>query len=228
MDRTAFTAMGLLALAASSCLASVSYTNDFQEGAGPEWSARHIDDAPLAGQRILGQFSNDEVVLTLASARAGELVRLAFDFCAIRTWDGEAGGGGPGPDTFSVEIINGPKLLQSTFSVGDPESRHRMSYAPEGTGLVTSRYGAIANNSLGYGWADGVLDATWRLSFSFLVPEDGLAIRFSASGLQNIEDESWGLDNVQVESVVIPSPGTLVLAGAGLAFIGQRKRAQAA
>ncbi len=41
-------------------------------------------------------------------------------------------------------------------------------------------------------------DSVYRLNFSFPHSGDSLVLHFSASNLQGIEDESWGLDNVNI------------------------------
>ncbi len=228
MERTLVRALIASAVCAGHAFADVNYSNNFQSGiAGPEWSHRHVETAPLGGQLFLGQFANDSVSLSLADVRRGEQVNLTFDFLAIRTWDGNDGGGGPGPDIFTVSIDSGPILLASTFSVGDPLSRHRMSY-PDVAGVDAhpSRWGALYNDTLGYtyGPTNFPLDATWRMNFSFIAPADGLTIRFAALGLQDINDESWGLDNVHVSTSTVPTPGGMALTGAGLAALMRRKR----
>ena len=115
-------AAGAGALAAGSAFADISYSHDFQSGvAGPEWSHQMVETAPLGGQRFLGQFGNEVVTLTLPGVNTGDTVNLAFDFLAIRTWDGN-GTHGPGPDIFTVAVGGGPVPLASTFSVGDPTS----------------------------------------------------------------------------------------------------------
>jgi hypothetical protein len=182
----------LVALAAGTCLADITYRTDFQLGAGPEWSDRSVDLAPLHGQRIQGQFGNQTVRLGIPEIREQDLVRLDSDFCAIRTWDGN-GGAGPGPDRFSVGVSGGSTLLSEIFSAGDIDSRHRMSYGSAVGGTVDhSRWGAIANDSLGSRWLHRVLDATWRSSFEFVAPGDGLEVWFAGSGLQERSDESRG------------------------------------
>lgn len=215
----------LVALAAGTCLANITYREDFQHGAGPEWSHRLVDAAPFHGQRILGQFGNQTVRLSIPEVREGDLVRLEFDFCAIRTWDGGSIGGASGADLFSTGVGGGPILLSETFSVGDLDSRQRMSYGTGAGGVANrSRWGAIANDSLGYPWKHRVLDATWRFSFEFLAPVDGLELWFAASGLQEMNDESWGLDNVKVDTVSVPSHGSVALLGAGTIIMCRRRR----
>ena len=43
-------------------------------------------------------------------------------------------------------------------------------------------------------------------------------------GLQDINDESWGLDNVSVATNAVPAPGALALAGVGLGLLARRRR----
>jgi len=228
MARTQLRTLIALAMSAGTALGQVHYTADFQSGAaGPEWSRRIVDAAPLGGRRFLGQFGNDAVSLTLPGVRAGERVSVAFDFLAIRTWDGNAGGGGPGPDIFRAWVDGGPVLVNSTFAVGDPEGRHKMSY-PELPGVAEnpSRFDAVENDTLGYtiGPAQFPLDATWRMNFNFIAAANGLTVWFEGAGLQELADESWGLDNVTVTAVSVPAPGATALAGCGLGLILRRRR----
>lgn len=215
-----------LAMLAGLSHAGISYTNDFQSGvAGPEWSSSLVDTAPLGGQRLLGQFSNESVSLTLAGVQAGDFISLRFDFCAIRSWDGSAGIAGPGPDVFSVAVRGGDQLLSSTFTVGNPLTTHPMSYPMlQGQASHPGRSGAIANDSLGYAWRGGVLDATWRISLNFVAPTSGLTLDFTGTGLQEIDDEAWGIDNVSVQSESVPAPGAAALLTAGTLLLGCRRR----
>ena len=57
--------------------------------------------------------------------------------------------------------------------------------------------GAAEINTLGYSFYG---DSVYQLSFTFPHSESSLVLEFSASGLQNVEDESWGLDNVEVQT----------------------------
>ena len=225
MKSVAWFTLGAIASCVGTTFGQVSYFTDFQSGAGPEWSNQTVETAPLGGQKILGQFSNQTVTLTMDEIRAGERVLLSFDFCAIRTWDGNIGGGGPGPDIFSVQVDNGPILLSSTFSVGDPESAHTMSYPfVAGMGYFPSLTGATSVDTLGYQWRDRVLDATWRMNFEFTAPTDVVRINFSALGLQSIDDESWALDNVVVSTITVPAPGAGAVAGLASLTLVRRKR----
>jgi hypothetical protein len=213
------------AMLCASAHADISYFNNFNGGAGPEWSTSLVETSPNEAHRFLGQFGNETISLTLANVGAGSQVSLAFDFLAIRTWDGNAGVNVPGPDVFTTAVRGGPILVSSTFSVGDPESRQRMSYpSPSGIGSFVSRTGAVSANDLGYTFRGVVLDATWRMNFTFTAPTNDVTIDFGAIGLQSMDDESWGLDNVSVSSTTVPAPGALALLCLGGTLITRRRR----
>lgn len=42
------------------------------------------------------------------------------------------------------------------------------------------------------------MDATYSLRFSFEHTDSTLELVFSGAGLQDLEDESWGLDNFRI------------------------------
>lgn len=225
MNRLSMLALCGVAALSLHARADVSYFNDFSGPVGSEWSTQLAETSPNGAHRFLGQFSNDLVSLTLPDVTAGSQVSLSFDFLAIRTWDGNAGVNVPGPDVFTTAVRGGPILVSSTFSVGDPESRQRMSFpSPSGIGTHASRTGAIGNNELGYTFRGVELDAIWRMSFTFTAPTNGIVIDFGAIGLQSLDDESWGLDNVSVSTSTVPSPGALALLGTGTVLVTRRRR----
>lgn len=213
-------ASGLIATA-STASAALVYTNNFESGAGAEWSHTNTTVSPTGARTFLGQFGNDTVTLTLNSIPQPGLMRVSFDFYAIGTWDGNAA---PGPDLFEVDVLGGAKLLSATFAVGDVHSTRMQSFpATEGLGGFPNRTGATENNTLGY-WVYGYpRDAVWSLSFDFTATGPDLVINWRAMGLQQMSDESWGIDNVTIATVV-PSPGPLALAGLGGALALRRRR----
>lgn len=68
------------------------------------------------------------------------------------------------------------------------------------------------------------MDSVYNLSFAGPHSAGSLVFNFSASNLQGIEDESWGLDNVRVEVNTIPLPGGLLLLGTGLPGLAVLRR----
>lgn len=63
-------------------------------------------------------------------------------------------------------------------------------------------------STLGYEFGDTV----YRLRFTFPHSDSSVQFNFSGIGLQEIEDESWGLDNVRVRVSPAVTPCTLGLA----------------
>jgi hypothetical protein len=114
-------------------------------------------------------------------------------------------------------------LLDETFSNGNPAGQ---SFGP----LPNNPYytGAAETYSLGYVFVDGtlqtsqVMDSVYRLSFAFAHNTDLLTLNFSGYGLQSLNDESWGLDNVRVSA--IPEPGIAPMLGLGVLALTWRTR----
>ena len=161
--------------------------DDFEGGAEAAWSntttnADHLDNFT----KFLGRFGNETVSLNLTNLPAHIRVSLRFDLYVIDSWDGNSE---PGPDRFQVgrgeSLIN---LFDETFAQG--AALERQSYQvtqPERQGT-----------NLGF---TGFRDAIYRdlnKGFSFQHTEDSLTLNFSGNGLQGLDDESWGIDNVRV------------------------------
>ncbi|MBN1359162.1 MAG: hypothetical protein JW993_01150, partial [Sedimentisphaerales bacterium] len=187
------------------------YAEDFEGGAGPEWSHPVTDVTPIGARRFLGQFANDTVVLTLGALPPHDRLRLSFDLFVIQSWDGDGlpdpWGDIYGPDIWSVGLQNGPVFLSTTFDnhhMAFHRDYHQQAYPGSyRSGGYTPQTGATETNTLGYTFnypeaGVSASDAVYHLSFDFTHSASTCALAFSASGLQGIGDESWGLDNVVV------------------------------
>jgi subtilisin-like proprotein convertase family protein len=186
------------------------FSSGFEAGAGSEWSKPEIDTAPK-GQTFLGQFGDEEVRLSLPDLTEHSQVTVTFDLYIIRSWDGSEtvvseqvkpwvapdAVGGIGPDIWRLEVEGGPRLLYTTFSNWDTLRYHQAYPDDYPEGHHRARTGAVENNGLGYHYT-GPQDAVYHLSYTFDHTGRDLVLIFAAEGLQEIEDESWGLDNVEV------------------------------
>ncbi|MAF11382.1 hypothetical protein CMK11_13110, partial [Candidatus Poribacteria bacterium] len=168
--------------------------DDFQAGANPLWTNPTTTTAPAdAGRGFLGQFTSETVSLPLSDIPTHSEVTLSFDLYLLNSWDGS---GGAGPDRITV-TADETTLLDSTFSnVTNGSSNAFQSYpASYGGGTNAARTGAVEANTLGgtfYG------DSVYEFTYTFAHSDSALQIDFSASGLESIGNESWGLDNVVV------------------------------
>jgi hypothetical protein len=201
-----FTAFCLVAGASNTAQA---YFNDFEGAVGSEWSSTSTDTTPLGGRNFLGQFGTETVSLTLASVPACT-VTLSFELFLINSWDGN-GDHCCGPDVIDVSVAGGTTLLHTTFA-NVPVSETEQAYPDEYPGgQNVARSGAAENNTLGYTFFG---DSVYNLTFTFAHTGGDLVLNFSATGLQSLGDESWGLDNVLVNcapdcSSAVPSVATL-------------------
>ena len=170
---------------------NLAYSNDFQNAAGIGWSHTDLAISPT-GRRFLGEFGNDAVILNLTDLGEHAQIRVTFELYIIRSWDGNIN-----PDTWQFKV-DGQTLLLTTFDNQDFFADHFQAYPdlyPYGSN--PPRTGAKENNTLGYEFSDRPMDSVYF--FSFIVPHSStkLELTFTANGLmQEISDESWGIDNV--------------------------------
>lgn len=211
------------------------YFNDFESSVGSEWTNTSTDITPFGSREFLGQFCNDTVSLILCDLPAHTSVTISFDLFIIRSWDGNSayyveGIGSHGPDIWSLQVDGGQYLLYTTFCNYAPSESHQHAVeagqAYPGTFPDDKYYpntGASEINSLGFTYPTnpytGVWDSVYNLNFTFEHSTPDLQFNFSASGLYDYYDESWGLDNVRVNITptenIIPEPGTMILLATG-------------
>jgi hypothetical protein len=171
------------------------YHNDFQGPVGTEWSSTATDVTPLGTRRFLGQFGNDSPSLALTGLPAHTKVEIAFDLFIIRSWDGNST---PfGPDVWELRVADGQALLETSFSNG---ARQAYPY-PYPAGDFDSCTGSIETNTLGYMVAGAPSDSVYHLAYAFHHSEDAISFLFEGHGLESLDNESWGLDNVVVRVV---------------------------
>lgn len=234
--------------ASAAASATTVYTADFQTSIGAEWSTNFggglaLDQAPAdANRRFLGRndgapklgFSNDVVKLSLGALGAHNKVSVSFDVYVINSWDGNGalGNGCCGPDLFGVSLANvtpgSASGLLTTFS--------NLDKAGGATGFLQSYPNAFPNlpgspafsgaaeiGTLGY---DHISDSVYHITLNFDHTASSLELSFFGLNLQEIGDESWGLDNVTVSTTApVPLPAPALLLGASLlGLLGARRK----
>ncbi|MBU1662112.1 MAG: hypothetical protein KKD28_11650, partial [Chloroflexi bacterium] len=177
------------------------YENDFSSGAGPEWSPSRTDVSP-SGEAFLGQFGNEEVLFTITNVPVGQDVNIAFDLYILRSWDGSVvvppsrSVTGVGPDLWMIGLKGEQPILNTTFNnwVGGTQA-YPDAYPG---GEHPARTSAEFVNGLGYTFMGTPMDSVYHLSFTVPAASNTLVFSFGANGLQALEDESWGVDNIEV------------------------------
>lgn len=187
-------------------LVTTVYTNGFENGAGPEWSATNTSVTSIGARPFLGEFGAQTVTLTLTNLPAHTGASVDLDLFIIRSWDGNSTSSGP--DIWSVSVPGAGNLLRTTFcnEGGNPQS-YPDNYTPPSFGNYPSMYGAVESNTLGYIFSDPiyfvppgvVMDAVYHIHEDFGQTNQTLQLAFTGTGLSALTDESWGLDNVSVQ-----------------------------
>jgi hypothetical protein len=193
------------------------YQNDFESADGSGWSAGSIVLAPNGSTRFLGLFDRDHsTTFALGGLTPGDSLTFQLDLYINRSWDGNSSAFGP--DLFTVEVVGGPILLQTTFSntnLPGFEQSFPDAWNPGSPVANPPRTGAFAVNTLGF-ITEG--DTTYRLMLPVTPVSSDLTLRFSGLNLQDLTDENWGIDNVTVTATV-PEPSTILLLLGGLGLL---------
>ena len=108
-----------------------------------------------------------------------------------------------GPDIWQVEVDGGEILLTTTFSNLEENSWQQNFPNSYGGGSHPAATGAQKIDSLGY---DYFGDSIYQLEFGFRHESGPITLLFSATGLQGLSDESWGLSNLRVAGARVRSP----------------------
>ena len=194
MKKYCFLAFAACCILSASPAVAQTYFNDFEGVVGSEWSNTSTDITPVGARTFLGQFGNQTVSLTLASVPACN-VTVSFELFIIKTWDGHVDTGGwGGPDVWDLSVGGGPTLLNTTFATHSPRKQAYPDTYPGGLGLPPyhpHNTGAAEVGTLGFTTVYD--DAVYNLSFTFAHAGGPLVLNFSATGLQGVGDESWGL-----------------------------------
>ncbi len=184
-----------------------AYWSDFEQAPGAEWKPATVGTTP-GGKRpatkFLGPFGNDKATLTLGRLGAHDKLRVSLDLYVILSWDGNAGSFGP--DVWELSV-DGVPVLHTTFAnwLGPPPPTQAYPDAHPG-GDHPGGHGALEKDALGYLWAGKPMDTVYRLSFEVPHAAEEATIVFSATGLQEITDESWGIDDLSVTPLASPMP----------------------
>ncbi len=157
----------------------VPYFTDFEAGIGSEWWIPQVETAGQANfSRFTGRFNNHSQTLTLGGFSPGQSYTVVFDFYAIDSWDGNSGAG----DRFQV-LVDGQLLFNETFG-----GAGNQSYP-----------GEPDSGRVQLGFNGSYTDAIYRnVTISFVPAGSTAQLTFRGANLQAVDDESWGVDNVNV------------------------------
>ena len=170
------------------------------------WSLNTLATSPgsskMAPTSFLGRLLNEEVSLSVPAGKTS--VTISFDLYIIGTWDG-AGQQGFGGDRWQIEVSRNGGARENVFHTSFSNQATKPQNFPKQVdgGTNPNGRGAYLLNALGYPRASGkfdVGDAIYRLSYTVANPGAGPLVFYfhSTTLLQDLSDESWGLDNVSI------------------------------
>ncbi len=203
---TAWVAPSVLGLdrisaATASGAVAFSYTEDFQGAVGASgvaWSTTATETAPAdPNRRFLGRFASADSVTVTIALPPHSMISLSFDFLALSSWDGSHVASYN--DRFEVGLDGVPIFNESFAQAFLAPAGRLQTYGPNPTNPAGT--GAVEVNTLGYLWGRRPADTVYRLEFLDL-PHTASTVSFTFSGinLQPLNDESWGIDNVDVQA----------------------------
>lgn len=191
---------------------SIVYTNSFERSVGLGWSSSKTSETPNGARKFLGDFGTENIALTLSELPGHTAVIVTFDLLIIGSWDGN-GEYCCGPDIFEFGAAGAQNLLHTTFSAHDGTAGgpiQYQTYPGNHPGRSTPPYtSATEINSLGYfsflPWGDLPTDAVYSMRFVIPHSTSNVTLNFAGLGLEELANESWGLDNVGVTVIDAPA-----------------------
>src|SRR6267142_5882466 len=97
------------------------YSNNFEAGAGPEWSIQRTGTTPVGIQQFLGVFGNETNRLLLTNLPAHTNIHIYFDLFILGDWRGY--GTGNGAHRWNCGVVGMSKPLLATSFSGEIERR---------------------------------------------------------------------------------------------------------
>lgn len=159
-----------------------------------------------------GEFSNEQLTLTLSNVPKNGTGTFTFDFYGIQSLDGNATNDGTYSsgvgDYFTFGV--GGSSVSTNFSLygGSYNQSYPQTFTPPSTpnGNNPPGTGATALNSLGYSFGgaqynDGVWSFTSGVGILPALTTDGsgtLVLSWEGFNLQGLGDEGWGINNIFV------------------------------
>lgn len=169
------------------------------------------------GNQFAGNFLRSEtgnvVTLQLNNLPAHNAIDLAFLFAAIDSLDGT--GSFPQGDFFNV-VVDGVTIFSESFANALPTQIQ--SYNPP-AGVELARHLDLGFTGPGSFYTDSAYDLGADPVFSNIAHSSAsLTIQFfiQGVGIQDLNDESWAMDNLRLSLTSVPVPGALWLFGSGL------------
>lgn len=221
-DLRRFIALGCaLALVCTTPASASLFSTDFEDAGLPVGvsGGALVDAQGFSGSNFGDQFlwmdvQNGTVALTLSGVAAGT-IDINFDLVLIDSWDGDQND----VDPFIVEVDD-VEVFNRTFT---NNAGNTQSFPVAGSATAAGAFvsGSDLYEDTAPGGVTAFNDSAYALSLTGVAVSGGtVVIEFFGSGLQDLDNESWAIDNLNV----VPEPGSAaLLALCGLAGLRRRR-----
>ncbi len=204
-----------------------TYTDNFETSIGSAWTFPAIVPANVPtiqsynGQNVLGYLTNQKAVYNQTGLATHDYVKVEFDLYLHDSWDGNStdsiGGSLIGKDIWKMSV-NGSNIVNTTFSNFSYRTQAYPNNIPtvnlNGTDAVSNTLPTLCNHS------GGALSSVYHISKIIPHTSGSFNLELEALGLEELCNESWSIDNFNVELGVNTATPTLLSACNGLPVSG--------
>jgi hypothetical protein len=179
-----------------------TYTNDFSTTIGSEWTFPAAVPANMPtiksynGDNLLGFLSNQQLIFNKTSIPNHDFITIEFDLYIHDTWDGNSVVSGP--DMWSM-TVDGVNKINTTFS-NENWNTSTQSYPNDFSASNASFSNSITNVlPTACNLGGGSLSSQYHIIKTIPHTSSSLNVTLEAMGLENICNESWSIDNFEVQ-----------------------------
>ncbi|MEP3440976.1 MAG: Hint domain-containing protein [Sulfitobacter sp.] len=181
-------------------------TEDF-EGGATGWSDNATTDGGANFSEFLGRLGNSDgtegISKTFSVDPTADFAIFEFDFYELDSWDG-------GGDTFSI-FIDGEEVFVESFDDAVADAYSTTATLSDGR-EVTIEVGAGAPSDLGFSGND---DEIHPVRVTVEAPGETVTLGFGANLSADIDNESYGIDNLVVSTAQDSSNDDVITGGSG-------------
>lgn len=218
----------LLLTASGSAPAAVSYFNDFSGPSDGKWSNYTTYTTTQATPNsVLGRFAGTGTgtgsTLSLTGLDSHSSVTVEFDLYLFDTWDRHYTGTQASPG--AVNPYWSPDIVNVTAN-GTQYASLSYEYAsyPYSNTLTGATYTPVSSGQYGGNpqWNNLATDRIFHITLTFSDLAPNLNLSFATTSNSGLSDESYGIDNVRV-STVVSAPSSMLLLGLGVVMAARRR-----